>query len=727
MFLGSCCPIALSNCDLKIFERLVNFRLMWYLEKENLLNNNQIGFRRGRSTTNSLTTFSGDILESFEKRSHTTAVFFDMQGAYDRTWAEVIINQLVEWGFHGHILDFIKFYLTSRKIRVRIGSTLSSEESIDNGVPQGGVLSVTLFLVAINGIFKFFNPDDPNKILVYADDIVVYNDSLDDSERCIQLQKCVNEIGKWASRNGFRFSPSKTKIMHFCRKHRCRQIPLSLNGSLLEYVETYKYLGLWFDPKLSFKKHIRETKTACNTRLNVIKCLSGLTWGSHRNSLLTIHENMILPKMFYGSEVFACCASKTLLSTLNSVYNAGYRLSTGAFRTSPVDSLLVEAGVAPLSARLEYVRLNSAIRMLSNSSVPGHQELLSHSTSRSQRNFFGIVGPTIDEVFQDLSIERDFRESYPPWVLQPQNINLRFTTCAYKDMDVDELNELFNSVCRSISPHHKVLFTDGSAHDDKRGFAVTTESESVLSVRCHESLSVYTLESLAIKSALKFVENLNPLNQASFHYIIATDSLSVLRGVLNLGNFNPTIKEIRDILIKFSNRVTLIWVPGHRGILGNEKADHDAKLSSNLSLISHRSIPLSSALSIYKNYHTNKIQKWYSREVSGFIKKVVPLVSRPLIPNSLSRKDSTILTRLRIGHSRLTQSYKFSRSSTTPLCPACKKILSIEHILCECKNLSKQRETSFQHNNPLKMLDFSEVNNNKILKYLHSLELIEEI
>lgn len=210
-------PIALSNCDLKIYERMINFRLNWFLEEGNLLSSNQVGFRSGRSTTNAFVSFCGDILECFNKGSHTAAVFFDLEKAYDRVWDVVIIKQLIGWGIDGHTLAFIKFYLESRNVRVRIGDLLSSAEFIENGVPQGGVLSVTLFLVATNGIFSSISPYTC-KILVYADDFVIYNDTKDNSLQCIELQNCLNKVGNWATINGFKFSLNKTKIMHFCKE-----------------------------------------------------------------------------------------------------------------------------------------------------------------------------------------------------------------------------------------------------------------------------------------------------------------------------------------------------------------------------------------------------------------------------------------------------------------------------------------------------------------------------
>ncbi|GAB0096479.1 hypothetical protein DMENIID0001_120020 [Sergentomyia squamirostris] len=112
-------------------------------------------------------------------------------------------------------------------------------------------------------------------------------------------------------------------------------------------------------------------------------CLSGLKWGSSRSSLLQIHESVVLSKMFYGSEIYFPAAAKTHLNTLNSVYNTGYRLSSGAFRTSPINSILAEVGVAPLQQRFELICSKNAVRLLANPNIPGHKDLLSYTNIKN--------------------------------------------------------------------------------------------------------------------------------------------------------------------------------------------------------------------------------------------------------------------------------------------------------------------------------------------------------
>ena len=93
-----------------------------------------------------------DIVNGFKKRKTTTAVFFDFEKAFDTISRRTIINNLSKMEVNGRMLKFIHNYLNERTIKVKIGNTFSRNHTTTAGVPQGGVLSATCFLVANNPI-----------------------------------------------------------------------------------------------------------------------------------------------------------------------------------------------------------------------------------------------------------------------------------------------------------------------------------------------------------------------------------------------------------------------------------------------------------------------------------------------------------------------------------------------------------------------------------------------
>jgi potassium voltage-gated channel Eag-related subfamily H protein 8 len=125
-------------------ERMVNDRLIFILEKENLLAPAQCGFRRHRSAVDHLILLERQIQNCFVLHQQLVTVFFDLEKAYDTTWRFGIPRALHGWKFRGHLAFFISNFLQDRRFRVRLVNVLSMSNVQENGVPQGSVLSVTL-------------------------------------------------------------------------------------------------------------------------------------------------------------------------------------------------------------------------------------------------------------------------------------------------------------------------------------------------------------------------------------------------------------------------------------------------------------------------------------------------------------------------------------------------------------------------------------------------------
>ena len=274
-------PISLTCCLSKLLEKVINTRLMWYLENNNMITELQNGFRANRSTTDSIVKLENDIHHAMAEGLHTIVVLFDLTKAYDMAWRFGVLKSLHEGGMRGNLPKFIQSFLHDRKIIVRVGDSVSNPKEIQEGILQGSVLSCTCFLLSINSIVT--NVDSSVKCSLYVDDFTIYCSGRmqNNVERLLQLT--INRLHEWTKKTGYKFSPTKTTALHLCRKRGCtKRTNLHYNNTPIETMESCKYLGVTFDKSLTWRPHILKTKEACYKVLDLLKHLSHKTWGADR-------------------------------------------------------------------------------------------------------------------------------------------------------------------------------------------------------------------------------------------------------------------------------------------------------------------------------------------------------------------------------------------------------------------------------------------------------------
>ena len=470
-------PIALTSCLCKTLERMINKRLVWYLESNDLISPIQSGFRSERSTNDHLIRLETFIRDAFVNREHVVSVFFDLEKAYDTTWRYGILKDLHDLGLKGRLPLFIQSFLEDRTMQVRVGSRLSDLYDQEQGVPQGSILSTTLFNIKINNIVNCLDTKTDGSLYVDDFGICYRSKNMRTIER--HLQQSINRIEDWATNNGFKFSKSKTQCVHFCKLRRIHNDPvLYLYGSPIPVVEESKFLGVIFDRKLSFIPHIRYIKAKCLKALNLLKVLSNTSWGADRSTLLHLYRSLIRSKLDYGSIVYGS-ARKSYLQMLDTVHHQGLRLALGAFRTSPVTSLYVEADEPSLYLRREKLSLQYAIRLAANQRNPAFKvtfspqflELYEHKPNAIKPFGLRILPLLESSNINPNNIEKHFITNIPPWCIRKPNILFDLHTSKKTVSNSNILKQNFQ-VLQSRYTEYQHIYTDGSKDGEKVGCAV---------------------------------------------------------------------------------------------------------------------------------------------------------------------------------------------------------------------------------------------------------------
>ena len=232
-------PISLTSCAAKIAERMVLSRLQW---RVGALHPHVFGFTRGVSTADSIIT----LLTEANHRP-TIAVFLDLEKAFELASPHAILAALVRKGVRGRLLAWLKDYLLHRRARVRFQGHKSSFCELENGTPQGGILSPFLFNLLMEQLVAL--PFQEGAVLLsYADDLALVVSGR--GNHISKAQRALDLITAKCEELGLKISAEKSRAMAIRSGSPANQ--LHVQGMELAWTRTYQYLGVWLDSRLSF-------------------------------------------------------------------------------------------------------------------------------------------------------------------------------------------------------------------------------------------------------------------------------------------------------------------------------------------------------------------------------------------------------------------------------------------------------------------------------------------
>ena len=720
-------PIALTSCLCKTMERMVNGRLMWVLEDRDLLAKEQCGFRKDHSTTDHLVRLESFVREAFANNQQVVAVFFDLEKAYDRTWKYGILSDLFDLDFRGRLPTFIEGFLSERLFDVRVGSTLSQLYKQEMGVPQGSILSPILFNIKINNIIKHVTKGLDASLFVDDFALCIRGSRLSTLERTMQL--CIDRINQWVVENGFKFSASKTVCMHFTKKRGiCDKPSITLENTELQVVEEAKFLGLIFDKRLTFKSHVSQLRKKCEKALDILRVVGHTDWGADKVTLLHLYRALIRSKLDYGCIVYGS-ASKSVLQMLNTVHHQGLRIALGAFRTSPVKSLYAEAKEPSLESRRTKLTLNYVLKLKSCPDNPAYNCVF-HPPNPDLFTPASLTPPLGIRILSHLenseiplkSVQNKLSTKTPPWLFPTPNVDLSLTSLKKGTTPPTAYKQAFLELSESYDGYTHI-FTDGSKINEKSAAAaiVGKNLRDPLSCRLPDHSSIYSAELQAILLALKHVHYLEKRK-----FLVLSDSLSVLQALCHLKTDHPLLSPIFEILFKLKNEdklIVFVWVPSHVDIKGNEAADQTAKQALSKTPLKIK-IPYTDLKPHVQQYVFSIWQEEWDEEVHNKLNSILPRLNEFLPSVCETRRQQTILTRLRIGHTFFTHGF-ILRGEDPPFCVACDCPITVKHILLECADLLDQRNTFYDCSSLYDL--FRHVPFVSICKFLKEINVISKI
>ena len=349
-------PIALTSTIAKVFETLLNSHFIKHLESNHLLSDHQYGFRMARSTGDLLSYLTDIWSSALRDFGESFIIALDISKAFDRVWHQALLAKLPAYGFTPPLCNLIRSFLSDRFISVVVDGATSAPFPISSGVPQGSVLSPTLFLLFINDLLH----STSSPMHSFADDSTLHisssfssrpsSDARSDSRITLfsNINSDLRSISEWGSQNLVKFNASKTQFLPISLSTCNSYPPIIFEDNSIEPLSSINILGIQISSKFSWRSHIIQIAKSASKKLGVLfRCRKFFTSAQ----LFKLYIGLIRPCLEYCSHIWG---SSPAVFLLDRVQSKAIRLINDHSLTSSLDSLSLRREVASLSLFYRY-------------------------------------------------------------------------------------------------------------------------------------------------------------------------------------------------------------------------------------------------------------------------------------------------------------------------------------------------------------------------------------
>ena len=330
-------PVSVLCSLSKVFERVIDNRVIDYLNKYKILFSYQFGFRKCLSIYMSLMILMDRLIKSLDNGDCVIGVFLDFSKAFDTVDHAILLQKLEFYGIRGSALSWFQSYLKNRKQFVSYNGATSSLKLVKCGVPQGSILGPLLFFIYINDLSNVCSCTNP---ILFADDTNLFIDGKDIFVLQDVLHKELANISEWLKVNKLSLNINKTQFMVFSRrKITPPQIDIKIDNQSVMETDLSKFLGVYIDKKLNWKTHISYIAGKIARGIGIL--IKARKYFTHE-CLITLYYSFVFPYLIYCNNIWGS-TYKSNLSILQVLQNKAVRIITGSNPRRNTDAMFKES------------------------------------------------------------------------------------------------------------------------------------------------------------------------------------------------------------------------------------------------------------------------------------------------------------------------------------------------------------------------------------------------
>jgi len=298
--------ITISSVIGKLFNSILNIRLLKYLDENDIMCPEQSGFRKKHRTTDHMFILKNLMKKYKAERKCLYIVFVDFKQAFDSINHSKLCYKLLKLGISNRFYNVIKSMYSNIMLSVQTCDKKYITKYFKSiiGVRQGDNLSPTLFNMFVNDVPKIFDINCEPAIygnmkihcMMYADDLLILSESSEG------IQESMNKLQNYCTKWGLQLNIKKTKLMMTMRNNE-KNISIKYMEDNLESVTSFKYLGVEFhytgDTNLAKKDLYNRASKA------YFKLLRSMNPIPKPHIMLHLFDHLIKPILLYGCEVWS--------------------------------------------------------------------------------------------------------------------------------------------------------------------------------------------------------------------------------------------------------------------------------------------------------------------------------------------------------------------------------------------------------------------------------------